>query len=108
MIGRRNISIKTHNEQSRQVLRCVQHGAARIARGKIAVAKAMDDTRPSDEHQWRRVTGQSLRLRDKNSLTERGNLKAEITAYLNAGIDGFFTDDSSVGREAVDSFLLKK
>jgi glycerophosphoryl diester phosphodiesterase len=28
----------------------------------------------------------------------------EIQAYLDAGIDGFFTDDPAVGREAVDSY----
>ena len=33
--------------------------------------------------------------------TVRGDSVAEITAYLRAGIDGFFTDDSAVGRAAV-------
>ena len=34
----------------------------------------------------------------------RGDSMAEITAYLRAGIDGFFTDDSAVGRAAVQAF----
>ncbi|MDT8998195.1 glycerophosphodiester phosphodiesterase [Paucibacter sp. APW11] len=34
----------------------------------------------------------------------RGNSIAEIRAYLDAGIDGFFTDDSSVGRQAVQGW----
>lgn len=44
-----------------------------------------------------------LRRGDVASLSERGDLVAEICAYLNAGIDGFFTDDVSEGRLAVDS-----
>ncbi|WP_071898618.1 glycerophosphodiester phosphodiesterase [Cystobacter ferrugineus] len=34
---------------------------------------------------------------------EAGAIK-EIQAYLDAGIDGFFTDDPAVGREAVDTY----
>ncbi|MBS0291148.1 MAG: glycerophosphodiester phosphodiesterase [Proteobacteria bacterium] len=34
----------------------------------------------------------------------RGNSVAEIQAYLKAGLDALFTDDSAVGRQAVDSF----
>lgn len=44
-----------------------------------------------------------LRRGDVTSPSERGDLVAEICAYLNAGIDGFFTDDVSEGRLAVDS-----
>jgi glycerophosphoryl diester phosphodiesterase len=36
--------------------------------------------------------------------TVRGDSVAEITAYLRAGIDGFFTDDPAVGRAAVSAF----
>jgi glycerophosphoryl diester phosphodiesterase len=36
--------------------------------------------------------------------TARGDSVAEITAYLRAGIDGFFTDDPAVGRAAVQAF----
>ncbi|CAN5386345.1 glycerophosphodiester phosphodiesterase [soil metagenome] len=50
----------------------------------------------------------SMRTGNVSSVSERGNSAAEITAYLNAGIDGFFTDDSAVGRAAVSAFLLTK
>ncbi|MFZ6676788.1 glycerophosphodiester phosphodiesterase [Undibacterium sp. Tian12W] len=46
----------------------------------------------------------SMRLGDPASLTQRGDSIAEITAYLKAGIDGFFTDDPAVGRAAVTAF----
>tara|TARA_B100001105_G_C22396238_1_gene446869 strand:+ start:198 stop:1349 length:1152 start_codon:yes stop_codon:yes gene_type:complete len=46
----------------------------------------------------------SLRAPDVTSLSQRGNSVAEITAYLKAGIDGFFTDDPAVGRAAVTAF----
>lgn len=36
--------------------------------------------------------------------TVRGDSVAEITAYLRAGVDGFFTDDPAVGRAAVQAF----
>lgn len=35
----------------------------------------------------------------------RGDSLAEITAYLRAGVDGFFTDDPGVGRAAVQAFV---
>jgi glycerophosphoryl diester phosphodiesterase len=41
------------------------------------------------------------------SLTQRGDSASEITAYLKAGIDGFFTDDPAVGRAAVTAFNKK-
>ena len=40
--------------------------------------------------------------------TARGDSAAEITAYLRAGIDGFFTDDPAVGRAAVRAFTGKQ
>ncbi len=46
----------------------------------------------------------SLRKPDVKSLSQRGDSIAEITAYLKAGIDGFFTDDPAVGRAAVTAF----
>jgi glycerophosphoryl diester phosphodiesterase len=49
----------------------------------------------------------SLRAAPATSLSQRGNAQAEITAYLNAGIDGFFTDDPAVGRAAVNAFMKK-
>lgn len=39
--------------------------------------------------------------------TVRGDSVAEISAYLRAGIDGFFTDDPAVGRAAVQAFTAK-
>lgn len=49
----------------------------------------------------------NLRKGDAASLTARGDLAAEITAYLQAGVDGVFTDEPSVGRAALDAFLQK-
>ncbi|OON60862.1 glycerophosphodiester phosphodiesterase [Massilia sp. KIM] len=49
----------------------------------------------------------SLRAAPVTSLSQRGNAVAEITAYLNAGIDGFFTDDPASGRAAVNAFTRK-
>ncbi|MDQ1834756.1 glycerophosphodiester phosphodiesterase [Massilia scottii] len=46
----------------------------------------------------------SMRRGNVASASERGDAVAEITAYLNAGIDGFFTDDPAVGRAAVAQF----
>jgi glycerophosphoryl diester phosphodiesterase len=50
----------------------------------------------------------NLRKGNIASLTERGDLAAELKIFLNAGVDGFFTDDPSVGRTAMDSYLGKK
>lgn len=36
--------------------------------------------------------------------SDRGDAAAEIMLFLQAGIDGFFTDDPAVGRAAVDAF----
>ncbi|MDQ1920270.1 glycerophosphodiester phosphodiesterase [Massilia pseudoviolaceinigra] len=46
----------------------------------------------------------TMRRGNVASPSERGDAVAEITAYLNAGIDGFFTDDPAVGRAAVAQF----
>lgn len=50
----------------------------------------------------------NLRKGNVNSLTERGDLAAELTVFLESGIDGFFTDDPSIGRAALDAYLAKK
>jgi len=50
----------------------------------------------------------SLRGPNPASPSERGDSVAEIAAYLKAGIDGFFTDDPAVGRQAVNMFTQKK
>ena len=39
--------------------------------------------------------------------TVRGDSIAEIQTFLQAGVDGFFTDDSAVGREAIRTFVKK-
>jgi glycerophosphoryl diester phosphodiesterase len=39
--------------------------------------------------------------------TVRGDSVTEIQAFLQAGVDGFFTDDSAVGRTAIRSFMKK-
>jgi len=39
--------------------------------------------------------------------TVRGDSITEIQTFLQAGIDGFFTDDSAVGREAIRSFVRR-
>ena len=46
-----------------------------------------------------------LRRGNTASPAERGDLAAEITVFLRAGIDGFFTDDPAVGRAALDAFV---
>ncbi len=48
-----------------------------------------------------------LRRGNAGSQTERGDLAAEMTIFLRAGIDGFFTDDPAIGRAALDAFLAK-
>ncbi|WP_442920745.1 glycerophosphodiester phosphodiesterase [Massilia sp. DD77] len=48
-----------------------------------------------------------LRAAPVTSASQRGNAVGEILAYLNAGIDGFFTDDPAVGRSAVNAFTKK-
>ena len=49
-----------------------------------------------------------LRRGTASSPTERGDLAAEITAYLRAGIDGFFTDEPSIGRATLDTFVNQR
>ena len=39
--------------------------------------------------------------------TLRGDSVTEIQTFLQAGIDGFFTDDSAVGRAAIRTFVKK-
>ncbi len=39
--------------------------------------------------------------------TVRGDSVTEIQAFLQAGVDGFFTDDSAVGKEAIRTFIKK-
>lgn len=46
-----------------------------------------------------------LNLRIGADPNGRGNLQAEIEMFLDAGIDGFFTDNSDVGVKARDAFV---
>lgn len=41
-------------------------------------------------------------LRSSDDLNAAGDLIAEITAFLDTGIDGFFTDNPDIGRRAVE------
>nr|WP_315476462.1 glycerophosphodiester phosphodiesterase [uncultured Undibacterium sp.] len=50
----------------------------------------------------------SLRKGKVASLNERGDMAAELKIFLEAGIDGFFTDDPAIGRAAMDAYLGKK
>ena len=45
-----------------------------------------------------------LRRGNTAAPAERGDMAAEIAAFLRAGIDGFFTDDPAIGRAALDAF----
>ena len=49
-----------------------------------------------------------LRRGDITSPSERGDMAAEITVYLRAGIDGFFTDDPAIGRATLDTFTNQR
>jgi glycerophosphoryl diester phosphodiesterase len=49
----------------------------------------------------------SLRRGNAGSPSEHGDIVAEITAFLETGIDGFFTDDPAAGRAALDAFPKK-
>jgi glycerophosphoryl diester phosphodiesterase len=39
----------------------------------------------------------------ENARNEQGSI-TEMQTYLQAGIDGFFSDDSELGRKAIDTF----
>ncbi len=49
----------------------------------------------------------SLKKAPTTDNTLRGDSITEIQAFLQAGVDGFFTDDSAVGREAIRTFVKK-
>ena len=49
----------------------------------------------------------SLKTAPTTDNTVRGNSIAEIQTFLQAGVDGFFTDDSAVGRAAIQTFVKK-
>ncbi len=49
----------------------------------------------------------NLRKAPMTDNTVRGDSNTEIQTFLQAGIDGFFTDDSAVGRTAIRTFVKK-
>ena len=49
----------------------------------------------------------NLRMGEVTSPSARGDMAAEVSAFLQAGIDGMFTDDPLLGRAALDAFLKK-
>lgn len=50
---------------------------------------------------------QSLRKEPIGDKTARGDSVGEITVYLEAGVNAFFSDDPAVGRAAVEAFRKK-
>jgi glycerophosphoryl diester phosphodiesterase len=46
-----------------------------------------------------------LELRRPGGAAVRGDLEAEATAFLKAGVDGFFADQPALGVRARDAFL---
>ncbi len=48
------------------------------------------------------------KLRSSSARARRGNLGAEIAAYLGAGMDGFFTDQPDLGVRARDAFVATR
>ena len=49
-----------------------------------------------------------LRQGNVASMSDRGDMAQELKIFLEAGIDGFFTDDPAIGRAAMDAFVGKK
>ena len=49
----------------------------------------------------------SLKKAPVTDNTLRGDSITEIQTFLQAGVDGFFTDDSAVGREAIRTYVKK-
>jgi glycerophosphoryl diester phosphodiesterase len=48
------------------------------------------------------------RFRSSSARARRGNLGAELAAYLATGMDGFFTDQPDLGVRGRDSFLATR
>ncbi len=46
----------------------------------------------------------SLKAQGDDTTRNPSGSVTEIQKYLGTGIDGFFTDDPAVGRQAVDTF----
>lgn len=50
----------------------------------------------------------NLRQGNPASPSDRGDMAAELEAFLRAGVDGFFTDDPAIGRAVVDALPKKE
>lgn len=48
------------------------------------------------------------KFRSSSARARRGNLAAELDAYLATGMDGFFTDQPDLGVRARDAFIAKR
>jgi glycerophosphoryl diester phosphodiesterase len=48
------------------------------------------------------------RFRSSSARARRGNLGAELAAYLAAGLDGFFTDQPDLGVRGRDTYLAMR
>jgi glycerophosphoryl diester phosphodiesterase len=48
------------------------------------------------------------KFRSSSARARRGNLVAEIAAYLGSGMDGFFTDQPDIGVRARDAFVATR
>ena len=49
----------------------------------------------------------NLKMAPITNIALRGDSITEIQTFLKAGVDGFFTDDSVVGRQAIQTFIKK-
>jgi glycerophosphoryl diester phosphodiesterase len=48
------------------------------------------------------------KFRSSSARARRGNLAAELDAYLATGMDGFFTDQPDLGVRARDAFIARR
>lgn len=88
----------------------------RAATGKLDPAKATNFVRDAHAaglkvHPWTfRAENQFLPANHRSSggANALGDSKGEIEAFLAAGIDGFFTDQSDIGVRARDEFITRR
>jgi len=86
----------------------------RDADGRLAAATPLvDDAQRAGltVHVWTfRAENEFLPTERRRGLEpgERGDMEGEIRAYLDAGIEGFFTDQPDAGRAAVDAWCAAR